>query len=65
MWRERVLTELRGVGWKLLEEADVLYVESTSLSFCIQQSCGSFASLRRLVYMRYRVCCYSVYTGSR
>ena len=30
VWRERYLTELRGFGWKLLDEADVLYVESTS-----------------------------------
>ena len=51
MWLERVLTELWGVGWKLLDEADVLYVESTSLRFCIKQSCESIASLRRLVYV--------------
>ena len=28
----------------------MLYVESTSLSFCIKQSCESIASLKRLVH---------------
>ena len=37
------MTELRGVGWKPLDEADVLYVESTSLSFSIKQSCESIS----------------------
>ena len=51
MCRERVLIELRGIGWKSMDEADMLYVESTGLSFCIKQSCESIASLRRLVYV--------------
>ena len=63
-WRERVLTELRGVGWKLLDEADVLYVENANLSFGIKQSCESIASLRRIVYVLYSVLLFGVHRES-
>ena len=47
---------------KLLDEADVLYVESTSLSFCIKQLCEYVA---KKMFICYKVCCYSVYIGTQ